>query len=216
MPRPELRQFTATYSTRSDDSGAYVTGRPVVIGQETDLGFCREVIEPGALDNTNFDDVGLFVNHDDSKIPLARSRRNNGNSTMQLTVDQDGLVIDAALDTEGNPDAAALYSAVSRGDITGMSFAFTISGEEWEGLETELPTRHITAIERIFEVSAVNQPAYPQTEITARDMPALDNARRSLDNAREQLALDSAANNLPEQKPKNYRVAALIVAKGRR
>ncbi|MBQ2337391.1 MAG: HK97 family phage prohead protease, partial [Victivallales bacterium] len=135
-------------------------------------------------DNTDLKDVRFLVNHDTSKIPLARSRRNNGSSTMQLTVDEQGMGILVHLDTENNAEARALYSAVERGDISGMSFMFAVSDEEWENLDTEHPTRHIRSIGKVFEVSAVTFPAYEQTSLEARGLTdALENARASLDSA---------------------------------
>ena len=116
---------------------------------------------------------------------LARSRRNNANSTMQLTVDFEGMTIRVNLDTENNAEARALYSAVQRGDITGMSFMFGIDDEEWENLESDHPTRHIKKISTVVEVSAVTFPAYESTEINARDKSALDNARSALESARQ-------------------------------
>ena len=187
------RYFPSRFEARQGgDEGNHIIGRPVVIGHETDLGFCREVIEPGALDKTNLSDVLLFTNHDTSKLPLARSRNNNAHSTMTLIVDDDGLLIDATLDTERNAESMALYSAVERGDMTGMSFMFTVDGEEWEDEETDSPLCHINAIGSIIEVSAVNFPAYPQTEISVRDKEALESVQRSLESARAAKALDSA------------------------
>ena len=72
----------------------------------------------------------MLVNHDFNGIALARSRRNNKSdkpNTMQLTVDENGVNIKADLDTENNARARELYSAVERGDITGMSFMFGIA-----------------------------------------------------------------------------------------
>ena len=189
----EIRRFTATFQTRDSEDGEHrIIGRPVVIGEETDLGFCREIIEPGALDDTDLRDVLFFMNHDTTKIPLARSRNNNGNSTMKLSVDKEGIEIDALIDTENNADARALYSAVERGDIEGMSFMFSITGETWEDEDTDSPLRRINSIGQIFEVSAVNWPAYPQTELSVRDKEALDSVKRSLDSARAAKALESA------------------------
>ena len=121
-----------------------------------------------------------MVNHDTSKIPLARSRRNNGNSTMLLTVDSEGLAIRVDLDTENNLDARALYSAVERGDIDGMSFAMSVRGDKWDDLESEHPTRRITDIGSIVEVSAVNFPAYAATTIDARSKEALIDTSKHL------------------------------------
>ena len=58
---------------------------------------------------------------------------------MQLVVDPQGLQIFAQLDTENNAEARALWSAVNRGDISGMSFMFSIDGESWEDLESDHP-----------------------------------------------------------------------------
>ena len=182
----ERRDFVFDVLAEEDeDEGSIITGRPVVYDSRTDLGYYDEIIERGALDRTDLTDVRLLVNHDLSKIPLARSRRNNGNSTMQLTVDNDGLGIRAKLDTENNAEAKALYSAVQRGDRTGMSFMFSIDGEEWEGLETEHPLRRVKSIGSIVEVSAVIFPAYDATSIDARSKEALDRARSALENARQ-------------------------------
>ena len=152
------------------------------------MGWFDEVIEAGALDNADLTDVRFLVNHDISKIPLARSRRNNGNSTMQLNPDAQGLQIEVKLDTENNAEAKALMSAVQRRDISGMSFMFSVDAEEWTELESDHPTRHITQIGSVVEVSAVTFPAYESTEITARSKEALENARSALESARQQNA----------------------------
>ena len=88
-------------------------------------------------------------------------------------------------DAENNSEARALYSAVQRGDISGMSFMFGIRDEEWENLDSDHPTRHIKDISTVVEVSAVTFPAYENTEINARCKGALDNARSALDSARQ-------------------------------
>lgn len=184
----ERRAYAFDVSAEETESGSIITGRPIVYDSKTNIGYFDEIIERGALNSTDLTDVRFLVNHDTSKIPLARSRRNNGNSTMQLTVDDQGMAIKVVLDTENNSDARALYSAVQRGDITGMSFMFGVDDEEWEGLDTEHPTRHIRSISSVVEVSAVTFPAYESTEINARSKEALDNARSALESARLQEA----------------------------
>lgn len=200
----EQRSYTFEIRAEENERGHIITGRPIVYNSRTDLGYFDEVIAEGALNNTDLTDVRFLVNHDVSKIPLARSRRNNGNSTMQLSVDQSGMNIRVDLDTENNSEARALYSAVERGDISGMSFMFAIRGEEWEGLDSEHPTRKITDISTVVEVSAVTFPAYNATEINARSKEALDSARSALDNARQQQAkpLDSGELELLKEKIK--------------
>jgi len=185
----------------NDKYGDHIVGRPIVYDSRTDLGYFDEIIEAGALDKANLKDVAFLVNHNTEMIPLARSRNNNKNSTMQLTVDKEGLGIRVNLDTENNSEAKNLYSAIKRGDITGMSFMFTIDGEEWENMETEHPTRRIKSIDRVFEVSAVTFPAYEATEISARNKEALDSAKRALDSAQQ--SLDSDRETLELEKAKN-------------
>lgn len=200
----ELEQRSYTFEVRAEETenGSIITGRPIVYNSRTDLGFFDEIIESGALDNTDLTDVRFLVNHDVSKIPLARSRRNNGNSTMHLTVDALGMGIRVTLDTENNSEARALYSAVQRGDITGMSFMFGIRGEKWDDLESDHPTRRITDISTVVEVSAVTFPAYESTEINARSKSALENARAALENAKQQSAptVDTAELDLLKAK----------------
>ena len=189
----ERRSYNFEIRAEETERGNIITGRPIVYNSRTDLGWYDEIIEPGALNNTDLTDVRFLVNHDTSKIPLARSRRNNGNSTMQLTVDNDGMTIRVILDTENNSEARALYSAVQRGDISGMSFMFNINDEEWENLDSDHPTRHIREISVVVEVSAVTFPAYEATDINARSREALDNARSAVETARQQrdASLDS-------------------------
>lgn len=190
----ERRSYNFEVRAQTGEHGTIITGRPIVYNSKTNLGFYDEVIESGALDSTNLNDVRFLINHDTSRIPLARSRRNNGKSTMQFTVDPMGLNLDwVMLDVENNSEARALYSAVERGDISGMSFMFSVDDEEWENLESDHPTRHIRKIGSVVEVSAVTFPAYESTEIQARSKAALDNARSALENARQQNAkpLDS-------------------------
>lgn len=190
-------------AARDDNGGSIIEGRPIVYGQRTDLGYFYEIIERGALAKTNLQDVRFLVNHDTSKLPLARSRRNNKNSTMQLAVDDDGMGIRALLDTENNADARSLYSAVQRGDITGMSFMFSIDDEEWENLESDHPTRHIRKIGTVVEVSAVTFPAYEQTEISTRCKEVLDSARNAVETARQQRgAVDTDQLELEKLKAK--------------
>lgn len=175
---------------QEDERGALITGYPIVFNQVTDMGDWEEVIDPSvAEDETLFRDVAMMIGHDFGMIPLAHSRRNNENSTMQLTPDAHGVAMRAWLDTKNNPRAAEAYSAVKRGDISGMSFAFIEKESRWENLDTDKPRRVITALRRIFEVSLVPFPAYPGTSVqAASEGDTLDSVRASLDSARKQLA----------------------------
>ncbi len=181
----EIRRYT--FKMRADNSkkyGDFVTGKPILYNSLTNVGCFDEIIDVGALDGTDLNDVRFLVNHNTSMIPLARSRNNNENSTMQMIVDDGGMNIRVNLDTENNSDAKNLYSAIQRGDIDGMSFMFTVDADEWKNLESNHPTRHIKKIGKVFEVSAVTFPAYPETSISARNAQTLDNARALLDSTK--------------------------------
>ena len=201
----ERRDFLFEVRAEQDEErGSILTGRPIVYNSWTDLGWYDEMIAAGALAKTDLTDVRFLVNHDLTRIPLARSRRNNGNSTMQLMPDDDGLGIRVSLDTENNADARALYSAVQRGDITGMSFMFQVEdgGDDWIEINSDHPQRIIRSISRVLEVSAVTFPAYSDTEINARSKETLDNVRAALDSVRqlEAEAVDTAEIELLKAK----------------
>jgi hypothetical protein len=122
-----VRSFNVADFKTTQDEKYNIEGHAAVFNQRTSIGgWFNEVIERGAFDECDFDDVLFFVNHNMNKIPMARSRRNNGNSTMKLEIDEVGLFIRADLDIENNSEARTLHSSISRGDIDGMSFAFKI------------------------------------------------------------------------------------------
>ena len=160
-----------TFEIRAEQDekhGAHLVGMPVVYGQVIQYGWRREVIDAGAIDMlTDLKDVRFLIGHNTMMVPLARSRNNNENSTMQLKPVENGMEIRVDLDIENNQDAKTLYSAVKRGDITGMSFMFTVDKSAWEEEDTPNPIRRIVHIDKVFEVSAVAFPAYDQTTLQA-------------------------------------------------
>ena len=192
----EIRSFD--FEVRADENeehGHFLTGRPIVYDSRTDLGWYDEIIADGALDGADLRDGRFLVNHNTDMIPLARSRNNTDGSTMQLKVVQgEGMDIRVDLDTEHNAEASSLYSAVSRGDISGMSFMFRVDADKWDELESEHPTRTIEKISKVFEVSAVTFPAYEATSIQARGLSdALEGAKASLESVKaEKRAADEA------------------------
>lgn len=206
------RGFTAELRAAGADSeqqGHIVEGLAAVYEQETHIadfwGEYVEVIREGAFDECDFSDVRLLVNHDFNGIALARSRRNNKSdkpNTMQLTVDKRGVHIKADLDTENNEQARALYSAISRGDMDGMSFCFYVEedGQRWTK-ENGVERREILKVLKVIEVSAVNFPAYEGTNIDSR---SLDSDKRAWDNARALL------DNRAQKQTKDYKAQAII------
>ena len=184
--KKEIRAFNfEVRAEQNDEHGTFLEGRPIVYDSRTNLGWYDEIVAAGALDKADLTDVRFLVNHNTDMIPLARSRNNNANSTMQMEVDGEGLKIRVDLDTENNAEARSLYSAVKRGDISGMSFMFTVDGDKWEDVDSDHPTRTITDLSKVFEVSAVTFPAYSDTSINARGLSeALDSAKESLESAK--------------------------------
>ena len=186
METKEIRAFNFEIRANDDEEkGKFIEGRAIVFDEMSDLGWYSEKIDRNALKDTDLKDVRLLVNHNTDMIPLARSRNNNANSTLQLSVDEEGMKMRANLDTENNADARSLYSATDRGDISGMSFMFTVDADKWDDIDTDHPTRTILSIRKVFEVSAVTFPAYEQTSLEARGLTdALESAKASLESAK--------------------------------
>jgi HK97 family phage prohead protease len=145
-------------------NGLFIIGTPIVYDVPTVIadpaGGFTEIIRGGALSSADISDARLMYNHDLNRLPLARTPK-----TMQLNRSAAGLEMIAELpDTE---EAKAVHTAVKRGDLSGMSFAFKVSdgGDLWN---KETRTREILKIEKIYEISIVPFPAYPQTSVEAR------------------------------------------------
>jgi HK97 family phage prohead protease/HK97 family phage major capsid protein len=151
----ELRTMEVRAEGESDEMR--IVGYAAVFNQETDLGYFREMITPGAFDDVMNDDVRLLLNHDGA--PLARTT----NGTLSLSVDDEGLRYEGVLsDTTQGRD---LYKMIQRGDITQSSFAFTISEQSWN---KDKSLRSIDKVGRLLDVSPVTYPAYAQASVMAR------------------------------------------------
>ena len=160
----EIRVCEIRAAEPAGESGLILEGRPIVYDQPTTIndpaGQYIEIIRSGALDDADISDTRLLYNHDLSKVPLARTPK-----TMQLIQDTAGLKMIATLpETE---EAKSVYTAVKRGDLTGMSFAFKVP-EGGDRYDAATNTREILKIEKIYEISIVPFPAYPQTSVEAR------------------------------------------------
>jgi HK97 family phage prohead protease/HK97 family phage major capsid protein len=151
----ELRTMEVRAEGEGDEMR--IVGYAAVFNQETDLGYFREMITPGAFDDVMEDDVRLLLNHDGA--PLARTT----NGTLTLAVDDEGLMYEAILsDTTQGRD---LYKMIKRGDISQSSFAFTISEQSWS---KDKSVRSIDKVGRLLDVSPVTYPAYAQASVMAR------------------------------------------------
>lgn len=153
----EIRSATLT-----SNKELTLEGIPIVFDKPTQIndqyGSYTEIIRSEAITDEILQDVKLLYNHDLNRVPLARSQ-----NTMTLTKDRQGVKMVAILD-ETNKD---IYGAVKRGDLNGMSFSFTVppGGDVYD---KNTNTRIINKIDKIYEVSVVPFPAYPQTSVKAR------------------------------------------------
>jgi|SRR5699024_4634048 len=150
---------------QSESNEMVITGTPVVFNTPADIndpmGKYTEVITRNAFDGVDLTDTRLLVNHEYSSIPLAKTPK-----TMELWTDADGLKMRAVLpDTE---EGRSVYTAVSRGDMDGMSFSFTCD-RDGQSYDVEKRTRTISKIKKLFECSVVNFPAYQETSVEARN-----------------------------------------------
>lgn len=161
--KKELRNIELR-ALENESEKMVLEGYAVVFEEETLIGDEKwgwyETIARGALDNTDMKDVPLKYNHNNGVPILARTR----NNSLILTVDERGLKIRAELlDTQDSKD---VYKRVQAGLLDKMSFAFTIKSQEWT--DDAIPKRRITAIDKLYDVSIVDIPAYEGTSIDAR------------------------------------------------
>ena len=168
MKEIRTAEVRATEPTADGKETLIIVGTPIVFDTPTTIndlcGSYTEVIKRGALDGADLTDSRLLVNHDMTRIPLARTPK-----TMQLSITEKGLEMRAELpDTE---EARSVYTAVKREDLTGMSFAFSVP-DGGDSFDAKTNTRTITKISKVYEVSLVNFPAYPTASAEARSTRA--------------------------------------------
>lgn len=150
---PTVRGYAAVFNKKSENFGY------------GDFQFF-EIIEPGAFDDVLKDDVRALFNHDANLI-LARTK----SKTLRIGVDSTGLWYEfEPADTQAGRD---LRANLDRGDVDQSSFGFTMpadySGEKWVR-EGKVTTRYIRKIARLYDVSPVTYPAYPDTEVSLRSL----------------------------------------------
>ncbi|EIU0345177.1 HK97 family phage prohead protease [Staphylococcus pseudintermedius] len=154
---------SAEIQTDSQSGEMVLEGTAIVFNKPTQIntptGSYTEIIKRNALDGLKLNDTRLLVSHDMNRIPLAKSPK-----TMDIWTDDVGMHFRATLpDTE---EARSVYTAVKRGDLSGMSFGFTVSDGSQYDVNTR--TRTITKIDKVLEFSVVNYPAYAEASVEAR------------------------------------------------
>lgn len=170
------------FECRAEENEAAVEGYaavfdiPEVMFESDGIKF-SEKIERGAFDQSQLHDVVMNFNHGGK--PVARTK----NGTLQLTVDDHGLKVRANLSSTA--ESRALYDEIKAGLLDKMSFAFTVGEESYDKATR---TRSIKGIKRVYDVAAVDFPAYESTAITARSFFEVE-AERELAEARKALEL---------------------------
>lgn len=163
-----------------DDGKMILEGYAIVFEQETligdeERGF-KEIISKDALTEAIMKDVPMKYNHMDSFLILARTK----NKSLNLSVDEKGLKVYAELlDTTTNSD---VYKMVRAGLLDKMSFAFTVKKQSWDR-KGDIPLRRIEKIDRLFDVSVVDLPAYDGTSIYSRSLDLVETELRALEEA---------------------------------
>lgn len=155
------RQYR-TFEITADKQENRVKGYAAVFDSETvmyeyDGIQYKEVIDRNAFNGAQMQDVVLNFNH--SGKPVARTK----NNTLEVRTDDVGLFISA--DLSGTDEGRKLYEEIKGGYIDKMSFAFTVNADEYN---RDTHTRRITGIKRVYDVAAVDIPAYDATTIQAR------------------------------------------------
>lgn len=151
---------------RRDDAPPKIRGHAAIFNSlSEDLGGFREQIAPGAfIEAIEKDDVRALWNHDPNYV-LGRNR----SRTLQMSEDTRGLAIE--IDPPDTQFARDLMVSIERGDVSQMSFAFSVkpNGQNWGKDEDGQVVRTLTGV-RLFDVSPVTYPAYTQTDVALRSM----------------------------------------------
>jgi hypothetical protein len=187
----ERRSLTTPPELRG--GGKTIAGYAAIFNDVADIGGSfREVIAPGAFRGTLDGDIRALVDHDSGRV-IGRSKA----GTLRLNEDDKGLAVE--IDLPDTTDGRDLAVSLTRGDISGMSFGFRVTHDEWD--ETgDIPLRTIRAVE-LFEVSAVAFPAYEGTELALRSLNDVKSEREKAEhNAAAARARIAARKAESEQK----------------
>lgn len=171
----ERRYVAEVRKAEGDPESRRVIGYAAVFGSSSlplmdwDHGEFEEVIDRNAFDGViEQSDVFAVLNHDNSRGVLGRSI--NGTGSLSLSVDDHGLRYE--FDAPRTALGDELLEGLRRGDITASSFAFNVQDERWEEQEDKTYKRTILKIGRLYDVSPVYNPAYPDTSVAQRSLDA--------------------------------------------
>ena len=156
MNKKEIRMVAQQFRAVEDEKEMMIEGYAIVFNQPATYSY-TEVISNKALDNTDMSDVVLRYNHNDSFIILARTR----NKSLELVKDDKGLKMRAVLQKDIT-DHVNIYNAIKSELIDKQSFAFTVKAYEYD---VDADVRTITDIDKLYDVSVVDQPFYEGTDV---------------------------------------------------
>lgn len=156
MNKKEIRMVAQQFRAVEDEKEMIIEGYAIVFNQPATYSY-TEVISNKALDNTDMSDVVLRYNHNDSFIILARTR----NKSLELVKDDKGLKMRAVLQKDIT-DHVNIYNAIKSELIDKQSFAFTVKAYEYD---VDADVRTITDIDKLYDVSVVDQPFYEGTDV---------------------------------------------------
>lgn len=169
----ERRYVAEVRKAEDDPESRRVIGYAAVFGSSSlplmdwDHGEFEEVIDRNAFEGViEQSDVFAVLNHDNSRGVLGRSV--NGTGSLYLSVDDHGLRYE--FDAPRTALGDELLEGLRRGDITASSFAFSVQDERWEEQEDKTYKRTILKIGRLYDVSPVYNPAYPDTSVAQRSL----------------------------------------------
>jgi len=149
----------STLELRADPDSDTLVGYAAVFDAPSEPMPFTEFVRRGAFAKTLNDgaDVRLLVDH--AGVPLARTK----SGTLLLEEDDRGLRVEASLDPM-NPDAQRILSAMRRGDLSQMSFAFKAVKDSFNA---DRSVRELKEVQ-LFDVSVVTYPAYEDTIVSLR------------------------------------------------
>jgi uncharacterized protein len=157
--KPKIRGYAAVFNNLSENLGGF-----------------REKIDPGAFKKSiESDDIRALRNHNPDYV-LGRNKA----GTLTLSEDDKGLSIE--IDPPDTTYARDLQESIKRGDISQMSFGFVTIKDDWQHEKGKDSIRTLQEV-RLFDVSPVTYPAYPQTSVKVRDyLTAVKEAENKKDN----------------------------------
>ena len=192
MTELEKRGGDLGVEVRADEDGKRtLKGYAAVFNSDTTIGdFFIERIDPAAFNGAIGADVRALVDHDTGRV-IGRTKA----GTLRLEIDNRGLKVE--IDVPDTADGRDLWTLVERGDVSGMSFGFRVTKQEWD--ETgDMPVRTILEVE-LFEVSAVAFPAYDNTAIAVRSLEATREEAERIEDEKRKNA-DAAKRRIAERK----------------